>query len=64
MSKLTTILGGALFVMCIYYFMLLYKNNSNKLYINLPNNDFQAGKQSRLFYLSYFPLLYIVHIIK
>lgn len=31
MSKLTTILGGALFVMCIYYFMLLYKNNRNKL---------------------------------
>ena len=31
MSKLTTILGGVLFAMCIYYFMLLYKNNRNKL---------------------------------
>lgn len=31
MGKLTTVLGGALFVMCIYYFMLLYKNNRNKL---------------------------------
>ncbi len=31
MQKLTSILGGVLFAMCIYYLILLYKNNRNKL---------------------------------
>ncbi len=31
MHKLSMLLGGALFAMCIYYFMILYKNNRHKL---------------------------------
>ncbi len=31
MRKLTMILGGILFAMCVYYLILLYKNNRHKL---------------------------------
>lgn len=29
-QKITVVLGGVLFAMCLYYFILLYKNNRNK----------------------------------